>query len=438
MLPSSCLFIILDGLGDRQYPELNGQTPLQAAHTPNLDHLAHLGGNGLYHPGRLGEPFPSESAHFALFGYPQVLFPGRGPLEALGAGIELDEDEVAVLAHFVSAKNHDGMLFVRQDRPEQVEEHEAQAVFDQANGFEHLGIEMSLYRTKGLFGVLVLRGEVSAQVTDSNPMRDVALATDVVACNKAADRGQAEATAKALRTYLRRTFHSLDRCEVNASRRHKGLCPINALVTQRAGAMQRVPSFSFRTGLAGASIASGTMFQGLSRFVGLEVYNVRGLSDVEADFAARLDLATSLLPDYDFIHVHTKAPDEAAHSKDCQAKREVIEALDRALTPYMQLLAQDPEILTVIASDHSTPSSGPMIHSGEPVPVIMRAESIRRDLVQTFDEISAACGSLSLMRNTELFQMVLNGLNRAKMHGIQEVATERIFWPGPAPGLSLE
>ena len=400
--------------------------------------MARLGGNGLYHPGRLGEPFPSESAHFALFGYPQVLFPGRGPLEALGAGIELAGGEVAVLAHFVSAENRDGRMFVRRDRPEEVEEGEVQALFDQAAGFEHRGVEISLHRTTGLFGVLVLRGGVSPHITDSNPMRDMAQASDVVACTEAVDSVRAEATAKALRTYLRRTFYSLERCEVQTSRRQRGLAPVNALVTQRAGRMTKVPSFVSRTGLNGASIASGAMFQGLAKLIGLNIHDVPKDNDVEADFAARLDLAATILPEYDFIHVHTKAPDQAAHSKDCRAKREVIEALDRALEAHMPMLSQDPSILTVVASDHSTPSSGPMIHSGEPVPVIMRAESIRRDQVQAFDEICAVRGSLSLLRDAELFQTVLNGLHKAKLQGIRDCAEERLFWPGPVSGLRLD
>ncbi|MFO7875052.1 MAG: alkaline phosphatase family protein [Desulfovermiculus sp.] len=437
MSPSACLFIILDGLGDRQYPELGGQTPLQAAHTPNLDRLAHLGGNGLYHAGYLGEPFPSESAHFALFGYPQALFPGRGPLEALGAGVDLHESDVAVLAHFVSAENRAGKLFVGRDRPEQVAEHEAQALFDQAARFEDWGVEITLHRTKGLFGVLILRGEVSPRITDSNPMRDMAAATDVVAWTEAAGNVRAEATAKALRTYLRRMFHRLDQSNLNISRRQRGLSSINALVTQRAGQLSRIPSFTARTGLKGVSIASGSMFQGLARFIGLASHDVQGAKDVEADFKARLDLAAKLLPEYDIIHVHTKAPDQAAHSKDCRAKRKVIETLDRALASHMPMLSEDPNILTVIASDHSTPSSGPMIHSGEPVPVIMRGETVRRDRIAVYDEVSAACGSLGLMRSTELMQVMVNALEKAKLQGIRESAEERIFWPGPAPGLVL-
>ena len=40
---------------------------------------------GLFHATELGQALPSETAHFALFGYSLHEFPGRGPLEALGA-----------------------------------------------------------------------------------------------------------------------------------------------------------------------------------------------------------------------------------------------------------------------------------------------------------------------------------------------------------------
>jgi 2,3-bisphosphoglycerate-independent phosphoglycerate mutase len=36
-------------------------------------------------------------------------------------------------------------------------------------------------------------------------------------------------------------------------------------------------------------------------------------------------------------------------------------------------------MLVVITADHSTPSISPMVHSGEPVPVIMAGPSVRRD-----------------------------------------------------------
>jgi len=437
-VPSKCLLIILDGLGDRQHPELDRQTPLQAAHTPNLDRLAAHGGNGLYHAGRLGEPLPSESAHFALFGYPEDRFPGRGPVEALGAGMQVQEGEVAVLAHFVSASNRDGALFVEQDSPAPAALSETEDLFQAVGRFEQDGVTIELQQTKGLFGVLVLRGEVSPWFTDSNPMRDGAFATDVAPTAEAASDPHAQLSAQALRSYLAWAFHRLDGSAVNTSRRDHGLPPINGLVTQRAGYVAAVEPFTERTGLVGASVASGALYQGLARLLGLEVADVPEQSDAGADFSNRLQRSQELLRRLDFVHLHTKMPDVAAHSKDCRAKREAISALDQALQPYMPLLAEDPDVLTVVTSDHSTPSAGPMIHSGEPVPVLMRGTTIRRDRVEAFDEIQAAHGALGPVRGAELMGLVLNGLDRAKLAGIREVSHQRLYWPGPAPRLRLD
>ena len=438
MAPRKCLLLLLDGLGDRQHPELGGLTPLQAARTPNLDRLAEIGGNGLYHPGELGEPFPSENAHFALFGYHEHDFPGRGPVEALGAGLELRQGQVASLAHFVSASIRDGALFVERDRPGALEPEDIRVLFDRVGSFEYERVTISLHQTKGLFGVLTFQGEVSPLITDSNPMQDMAFATDVQPTDQGQNDPGAHRCAEALKAYLAWTYHRLSASELNSFRMEQGLAPINALVTQRTGRMHELEPFSRRTGLAGALVASGALYQGLGRLMGMHVLDVAEGLDVQADYAARLRLARERLSDFDFMHVHTKAPDEAAHSRSCLAKKEAIEALDRSLEQHMDLLADNPEVLTVVASDHSTPSSGAMIHSGEPVPVIMRGTTIRRDGVEAFNEIEAASGSLGMMRGRELMRMVLNAMDRARLRGIRNDSAELLCWPGPASPLILD
>ena len=65
-MAKKCILILLDGLGDRAYEELNYLTPLQAAKTPTLDRLAAGGANGLYHAAMLGQALPSENAHFPV------------------------------------------------------------------------------------------------------------------------------------------------------------------------------------------------------------------------------------------------------------------------------------------------------------------------------------------------------------------------------------
>ena len=80
------LLVILDGLGDRACVELAGQTPCEAARTPQLDALAQRGVSGVHVPFGPGRATSSEHAHWSLFGCEAIPFPGRAAIEALGVG----------------------------------------------------------------------------------------------------------------------------------------------------------------------------------------------------------------------------------------------------------------------------------------------------------------------------------------------------------------
>ncbi|HUV71956.1 MAG TPA: phosphoglycerate mutase, partial [Clostridia bacterium] len=91
------ILIICDGMGDLPISELGNKTPLESAKTPNMDRLAKNGLTGvMYVLGRGIRP-NSDEAHLTLFGYqlPQD-YPGRGPIEAAGLGIKLQEGDVAI------------------------------------------------------------------------------------------------------------------------------------------------------------------------------------------------------------------------------------------------------------------------------------------------------------------------------------------------------
>ena len=80
------LLVILDGLGDRACAELDGQTPCEAAATPHLDGLVRQGSSGVLVPFGPGRATSSEHAHWSLFGFNEIPFPGRAAIEALGVG----------------------------------------------------------------------------------------------------------------------------------------------------------------------------------------------------------------------------------------------------------------------------------------------------------------------------------------------------------------
>ena len=162
------------------------------------------------------------------------------------------------------------------------------------------------------------------------------------------------------------------------------------------------------------------------------------LENPEEEIAARLQQAREALKACDFVHVHTKAPDEAAHRRDPQLKKTVIEALDRGIAREIGPFLNDPEMLVIVTSDHSTPSEGTLVHSGEPVPVVMRGCGVRRDRVETFDEVSAACGALGMMRGKEMMYLILNYLDRAKLAGTMYSERDQPFWPGEYAPFSLK
>jgi 2,3-bisphosphoglycerate-independent phosphoglycerate mutase len=193
-----------------------------------------------------------------------------------------------------------------------------------------------------------------------------------------------------------------------------------------------------RYGLHGLIIASGVMYKGLAQYLGMSFHKAKDTRDPGHDIARRIEHAADLVNDFDFIHVHTKAPDQAAHTKNPKAKVKAIESLDRGLTESIDSLLNNDDVLLAITADHSTPSCGTMIHSGEPVPLMFVGGGVRRDNVKSFDEISVAGGSLGSMRGDEMMYMILNYLDKARLIGIHDTPMKQEFWPGDYNPLLIE
>ncbi|MFO7495528.1 MAG: alkaline phosphatase family protein [Desulfobacterales bacterium] len=428
-MPRKCILVLLDGAGDRSYRRLGHQTPLQAAATPVLDRLAALGCNGLYHPAAQGQALPSENAHFAMFGYAPEHFPGRGALEALGAGMALDKTTVAILAHLASLKREDRHLFLTDGKPS-FSAAEAEQLFAQIHPWQKAGVQIDFTRTEGLRGILTLRGDVCPWVTDTDPVTHGRPVMAPQAWQAAADDPAAARTARALGAYLGSLYRRLEALPLNRQRAAAGLAPINGLLTQRAGRLKNAPPFEEQNGLRGLMLASGILYHGVGVYLGLDCRMAVDSADPGADLAERLTEAHQALDRYDFVHVHTKAPDEAAHTKDPLAKKRVLESLDRGISRAIAPLLADPELLIIATADHSTPSSGPLIHSGESVPLTFCGRGVRRDRVRAFDEISAAGGALGPVRGRELMYLILNHLDRAKLQGLMDTPVDQPYWPG--------
>src|SRR5881397_1156370 len=98
------VIVIPDGCADEPQASLDGKTPLQAAHKPNMDRIAQIGVVG-----RTDNVPPtltpaSDVATLSLFGYdPLEVYTGRAPLEAVAMGIKLRQRDWAVRCNLVYA-----------------------------------------------------------------------------------------------------------------------------------------------------------------------------------------------------------------------------------------------------------------------------------------------------------------------------------------------
>jgi 2,3-bisphosphoglycerate-independent phosphoglycerate mutase len=430
-----CILVILDGIGDRGQDCFEGKTPLYAAYTPYLDHLASLGMNGIYHTLMQGIPMSSETAHFIIFGYEIGEFPGRGYIEAKGNGMPVNEKDVVVLCHICCVEHKNDNLILTWGRPDILHE-ESIELKTSIESFETDKIKVQLVPANGIDGFLILSGNVTDNITDSDPIYEGKPILEINPTIQKRISLSSRKTAAVLNKYLVWCYETLSTHQINRDRMSRNLQPVNALVTQRAGKHNQLTSFSEKWGLRGLSISSGAIYWGLCAELGMDVVKVKDTGNIEEDLKYRLRYASNAR-DYDFIHVHTKMPDEAGHTKNPRYKKEVIEAVDRAMSVAVNEIIPDREILLVVSADHSTASSGSMIHTGETVPLTMVGKYVRRDEVGHFNEIACARGSLSIIKGKELMYMILNFLDKAKMQGLMDTQVDQPYYPGNYKPLKL-
>jgi 2,3-bisphosphoglycerate-independent phosphoglycerate mutase len=409
------VLVVLDGLGDRPLDELGGATPAEAAATPVLDALAARGASGLHLPFGWGRAATSERAHWSLFGYEDLPFCGRAVLEALGAGLEVPPGRPVVHAALRSSEQRGGAIWLI-GRSGPMDADDAAALLAALGPMRIDGIDITLEHVGRGEAILTLTGAGSAEVTDTDPllphrhpwMRPRPLAG-------ASDPAQARRTATALEEYLRRCRTVLADHPVNAGRCRHGVAALDVLATKWAGRRGTLPGFEERTGLRGASVASTALYRGIARLLGMTVEAVPHHQDPGADMAARIDAARRRIAAGDtLVHVHTKATDEAGHSKRPRAKLEVLEAMDPGLRGLLDLCL---EAVVAVTGDHATPSSGGLLHSGDPTPLVVAGPTVRPDSVIRFGEAHAAAGAYGRLRAAEVLPLLAGHANRPALLG---------------------
>jgi len=245
------------------------------------------------------------------------------------------------------------------------------------------------------------------------------------------DQENAERTAAALNEYLQWVHQRLHHHRINQQRQALGLPSINFLFSKWAGVRLQVPPFHEQNGLRAASIENYPLYIGIAQVCGMTSVTVPSYDSVTEDLREKLRVADTLFQrGYEFVHVHSKGPDVAAHKKDPRAKQVALEEIDSALGSLVARVERNADLLVVVTGDHATPSSGPLIHSGEPVPLLLAGgANLLVDEVKACHERAAIYGSLGRMYGTDLMPILLNLTDRVRLHGVRHQRQARLYWP---------
>lgn len=416
------LYVIIDGLGDRPLPELEGRTPLEAARTPHLDRLAREGRQGLVTTVGPGVAPESDVAVMAVLGYdPHKYHTGRGPLEALGVGIRMRAGDLALRGNFATV----GEGWTLRDRRagRNLSSAEARALAEAVCAQVQLGeapVTFDFRATVGHRCVLVLfprEGKLSANITNTDPAYERLGGLGVVreGGGNEVERAQpldespeARTAAALVNEFTWKSREVLEHHPVNERRQKEGKLPANVILLRDAGdRLPAVPSFQESFGRRFACFVEMPVERGIATLLGMAVIEVPTLPGGQTEGYRRwAEMALEAIETYDGIYLHLKGPDEPGHDGDFRRKKEMIEEIDRAffgtLLPGLDLS----KVVVAVTADHATPCSV-RGHSADPVPLLVSGGGIPPDATGSFGEREAANGSIGHLQGIDILPLLL-------------------------------
>lgn len=388
------LLLIIDGLPDRPVRELGNRTPLQAADTPTLDRLAKEGQSGLADPVSPGVVPDTAAGTLALFGQsPQAL--KRGPVEALGAGLMLSANDVALRGNFATLDETGRVIDRRAGRIREEAEELTRAI-DRLTLPKHIANDVDVRVKAGTEHRLavVLRGDgLSAEVEGSDPGEGALPSEPLAPRPRDPHNERAIRTAQILAMFEAAAREVLVSHPMNEERIRRGLQPANVILTRGAGRIHRlIPLEEAGLPLRLACISGDRTILGIASWLGARtISRAEMTANLDTDLDAKFDAALQALRRNDLVIVHVKGADIAAHDRRPELKAEFLEAVDAALGRLIE--AHSGNLRVAVASDHATLSESGQ-HAADPLPVLLWGKGIVADDVESFDEQAAAGGSL--------------------------------------------
>ena len=422
------LYVVIDGMGDLPIDALGDRTPLEAAETPNMDFLAKNGKTGLMYSVRKGVAPESDVAVISLLGYdPFEYSTGRGVIEAVGAGIDMKDGDLALRCNFATLGEGNTIIDRRVRRTLTTEE--ATELSKAANievKLESYPTTFEFKNTLGHRAVLVIKSKgkhLSSNITNSDPaytvINGIGVATHNVEmvlkkCEPTDDTEEARNSAKLVNEFIEKTHKLWETHEVNRKRAAEGKLKANVVLTRDAGhLLPKLFNINEKYNVKFAALADMTTERGIAELAGMHASLLPPPSDdLKKDCELRVKKIMDSLPHYDCLYIHLKGPDEPGHDGNCHRKTDVISTIDEHF--FGRLLQQITlkDCVICITADHATPCSL-KVHSDTPVPVLISGGKIKDDKISKFSERECKNGSLGVLdRGCELMPKLMELLRK--------------------------
>lgn len=423
------IYVAIDGLGDLPINELENQTPLGAANTPNMDNLAKNGKTGLMYTVRKGIAPESDVGVISILGYdPFKYATGRGILEAVGADMPIKNGELALRCNFATLGHGNKIIDRRAGRD--LTQKEAEALTKSVNEKVRLSAYLVSFKLRSTIGhraVLVIKNTekpLSGKITNTDPaytrIKELGIAEAkaqmfLKECEPIDKSDEAKISAALVNEFVEESHKVLENHEVNKNRVDEGKFKANVILTRDAGHL--LPKFfdiNKRYNVHFACLANMPVERGIAKLAGMHLVELPLPSgNLEDDCLLGVTNLLEILPSYDCFYIHIKGPDEPAHDGNYQQKTEQIATIDRDFFGSLLKNIDLSDYLVCVTADHSTPCSL-KAHSDTPVPLLISNQKIQGDNVSKFSEEECRRGSLGILKHGYELMPILIGLLKRK------------------------
>ena len=413
------LYVLLDGIGDLPNQSLNGQTPLEASNTPNIDSLARKGKMGQVISVGKGISPQSDIAVFNMLGYnfQGKKYPGRGVVEIIGCGVDFRDGDLALRGNFATVDNSNKIIDRRAGRDIVKKEATSICTFlEDTMKFEDPDVSVKITPTIAHRVIIKFRHNkkyLSDKITNTDPaygkLNGIGIARTDVECmlvqeSQSEDNSESSIlSANIVNEFTRKSISLLNEHPVNLNRISNNKKPMNVILLRDAGnSTPSIQPINEKYGITTSCLVDMPVEIGIGKILGMDLF----CSEKIDNYKQKAKEASEILNSYNLVYVHIKGPDEYGHDGDALGKKSNIELIDENFFgAFLKYVTK--QHLVVISADHSTPCIRKS-HTDDPIPLLVSGNGIKSDGSQRFTESWARKGSMGILKGSEVISIILN------------------------------